>query len=50
MPPEPPHELLLLEGDERAEWWQYAVDTWPTYGEYQKKTDRQIGVFLLERA
>ena len=39
-----------LEGDERAEWWQYAVETWPTYGEYQKKTDRELPVFLLERA
>ena len=37
-----------LEGDERAEWWQYAVDTWSTYEEYQKKTERQIPVFLLE--
>jgi deazaflavin-dependent oxidoreductase (nitroreductase family) len=38
----------LLEGDERADWWQYAVDTWSTYGEYQKKTDREIPVFVLE--
>lgn len=37
-----------LSGDERAEWWDYAVQTWPTYGEYQKKTDRQIPLFLLE--
>jgi deazaflavin-dependent oxidoreductase (nitroreductase family) len=37
-----------LEGDERTQWWQYAVETWPTYGEYQTKTDRQIPVFLLE--
>ncbi|WP_085872836.1 MULTISPECIES: nitroreductase family deazaflavin-dependent oxidoreductase [unclassified Nocardioides] len=39
----------VLEGDERAEWWDYAVATWPTYGEYQKKTEREIPVFLLER-
>ena len=38
----------LAEGEERAEWWQYAVETWPTYGEYQKKTDREIPVFVLE--
>ncbi len=38
----------LLDGRERDEWWQLAVDTWPTYGEYQKRTDRQIPVFLLE--
>jgi len=37
-----------LEGEERAEWWEYAVQTWATYGEYQQKTDRQIPIFLLE--
>jgi deazaflavin-dependent oxidoreductase (nitroreductase family) len=42
------YRARLLEGEERAEWWEYAVETWPTYGEYQKKTDRQIPVFLLE--
>jgi deazaflavin-dependent oxidoreductase (nitroreductase family) len=40
----------LLTGEERQEWWEYAVATWPTYGEYQKRTDREIPVFLLERA
>jgi deazaflavin-dependent oxidoreductase (nitroreductase family) len=40
----------LLSGEERAEWWAYAVETWPTYGQYQKKTEREIPVFLLERA
>jgi F420H(2)-dependent quinone reductase len=39
----------LVEGDERRTWWQYAVDTWPTYAEYQERTDRQIPVFVLER-
>lgn len=39
----------LLSGEERAEWWAYAVETWPTYGQYQKKTEREIPVFLLER-
>ncbi|HET7682079.1 MAG TPA: nitroreductase family deazaflavin-dependent oxidoreductase [Marmoricola sp.] len=42
------YRARLLQGAERAEWWQYAVDTWPTYGDYQKKTDREIPVFLLE--
>ena len=42
------YKARVLHGDERAEWWRYAVDTWPTYAEYQKKTDRQIPVFLLE--
>ena len=44
------YRARVVEGDERAEWWQYAVDTWPTYAEYQKKTDREIPVFVLEEA
>jgi deazaflavin-dependent oxidoreductase (nitroreductase family) len=39
----------LPEGPERDEWWERAVATWSTYGEYQKKTDRLIPLFLLER-
>ena len=38
----------LVEGEERADLWQLAVDTWSTYASYQEKTDRQIPVFLLE--
>ena len=37
-----------LEGEERAEWWEVASRTWPTYATYQEKTDRLIPVFLLE--
>lgn len=40
----------IATGAERADWWEHAVATWPTYGEYQKKTDREIPVFLLERS
>jgi deazaflavin-dependent oxidoreductase (nitroreductase family) len=35
-------------GDEKALWWERAVETWPDYANYQKKTDRQIPVFVLE--
>jgi F420H(2)-dependent quinone reductase len=42
------YRARVLEGDERAEWWQHAVETWPTYASYQTKTDREIPVFLLE--
>jgi deazaflavin-dependent oxidoreductase (nitroreductase family) len=42
------YRARLLEGAERADWWQHAVDTWPTYASYQKKTERLIPVFLLE--
>jgi deazaflavin-dependent oxidoreductase (nitroreductase family) len=37
-------------GDERAVWWDRAVQVWPDYAEYQTKTDRQIPVFVLEPA
>lgn len=42
------YRARILDGAERAHWWQHAVDTWPTYASYQEKTDRQIPVFLLE--
>jgi deazaflavin-dependent oxidoreductase (nitroreductase family) len=35
-------------GDEKALWWQRAIQTWPDYANYQAKTDRQIPVFVLE--
>jgi deazaflavin-dependent oxidoreductase (nitroreductase family) len=35
-------------GDEKAIWWRRAVDAFPDYAGYQRKTDRQIPVFLLE--
>jgi deazaflavin-dependent oxidoreductase (nitroreductase family) len=43
------YRVRELEGAEREDWWQHAVATWSTYGDYQKKTDRQIPIFLLER-
>ena len=49
--PEPHvYKARMLEGEERADWWQHAVATWPTYASYQEKTDREIPLFLLERA
>ncbi len=44
------YRVRELEGEEREDWWQHAVDTWPTYASYQEKTDRLIPLFLLERA
>ena len=35
-------------GDEKAAWWERAVEAWPDYANYQKKTERQIPVFVLE--
>ncbi len=39
-----------LTGEEKGEWWQRAVEVWPPYDDYQKKTERQIPVFVLEPA
>ena len=35
-------------GDEKAIWWQRAVEVWPDYDNYQAKTRREIPVFVLE--
>ncbi len=37
-----------LGGDEKAVWWERAVETWPDYAKYQQRTKRQIPVFVLE--
>lgn len=42
------YRARLLEGEERADWWAHAVRTWSTYGEYQRKTEREIPIFVLE--
>jgi deazaflavin-dependent oxidoreductase (nitroreductase family) len=36
-------------GDEKALWWQRAVAAYPDYADYQKKTTREIPVFVLSR-
>jgi deazaflavin-dependent oxidoreductase (nitroreductase family) len=35
--------------DEKPAMWDEMVAAWPDYAEYQKKTDRQIPVVVLER-
>jgi deazaflavin-dependent oxidoreductase (nitroreductase family) len=37
-----------ITGDERAQWWERAVAAFPPYADYQRKTERQIPVFVLE--
>ncbi|MCQ8187318.1 nitroreductase family deazaflavin-dependent oxidoreductase [Streptomyces rugosispiralis] len=37
-------------GEEKARWWERAVEAYPDYADYQTKTDRQIPVFVLEAA
>ena len=38
-----------LSGEERDLWWERAVAAFPSYAEYQRKTDRVIPIFLLSR-
>jgi F420H(2)-dependent quinone reductase len=48
--PEPAtYRARIVEGEERATWWQRAVDVYAPYAEYQANTDREIPVFVLER-
>lgn len=35
---------------EKAVWWARAVEAYPDYADYQKNTDREIPVFVLEPA
>ncbi|WP_413812103.1 nitroreductase family deazaflavin-dependent oxidoreductase [Streptomyces sp. OE57] len=37
-------------GEEKARWWERAVEAYPDYADYQTKTDREIPVFVLEAA
>ena len=39
-----------VSGEERAEWRKRAVATYPPYADYQKRTAREIPVFVLEPA
>jgi len=42
------YRARLLDGDERALWWQRACAVWPDYADYQLKTERQIPLWVLE--
>ena len=34
-------------GEEKALWWQRALEVWPDYANYQLKTERELPVFVL---
>jgi len=38
------------EGEERERLWKQMAEAWPDYDEYQKKTEREIPVVVLDRA
>ncbi|MFJ7126052.1 nitroreductase family deazaflavin-dependent oxidoreductase [Streptomyces sp. NPDC098101] len=42
-------EARVVTGEERREWWDRAVAAFPDYADYQRKTDREIPVFVVER-
>jgi deazaflavin-dependent oxidoreductase (nitroreductase family) len=35
-------------GEERARLWQQALEFWPPYADYQRKTEREIPVVVLD--
>ncbi len=41
------YEAREVFGEEKAIWWRRAVEVWPDYADYQRKTDREIPVFVL---
>ena len=42
-------QARVVSGDEREEWWARAVDAFPPYAGYQRRTEREIPVFVLTR-
>jgi len=42
-------EVRIVEGDERAQWWERSVAAYPPYAGYQEKTERVIPVFIASR-
>ena len=38
-----------IHGEEKMAWWERCVAAYPDYADYQKNTEREIPVFLLER-
>ena len=48
--PEPfPVTVREVTGDEKAQWWERAVAAFPPYADYQKRTEREIPVFIASR-
>ena len=43
-------EVREVDGDERARWWDRAVAVYPSYADYQERTERRIPVFVARRA
>jgi deazaflavin-dependent oxidoreductase (nitroreductase family) len=37
-----------VHGEEKAAWWARAVEAFPSYAEYQRRTDREIPLLVAE--
>ena len=42
------YHARVVEGDEKADWWRVATQAWPSYDDYQRNTDREIPLVVLE--
>jgi deazaflavin-dependent oxidoreductase (nitroreductase family) len=45
-----PYLAREVAGDERDLWWARAIEAFPDFAVYQTRTDRELPVFVLERA
>jgi deazaflavin-dependent oxidoreductase (nitroreductase family) len=43
------YEVRIVEGEEKAAWWERSVAAYPPYADYQSNTDRDIPVFVARR-
>jgi F420H(2)-dependent quinone reductase len=41
------YQAREVHGDEYAQWFERAVEAWPDYANYQKKTTRVMPIFVL---
>jgi deazaflavin-dependent oxidoreductase (nitroreductase family) len=41
-------QVRLLTGEERRLWWDRSVAAYSSYADYQRRTEREIPVFLAE--
>jgi deazaflavin-dependent oxidoreductase (nitroreductase family) len=44
-----PARARTAAGDERSRLWKLMTEVWPPYDEYQRRTEREIPVVVLER-
>ncbi len=43
-------QVREVSGEERAAWWERAVAAFPDYADYQRRTEREIPVFVADPA